>query len=108
MSNQADYLPQLTESDAVELQSGLTISNFTNSDGVLQNRTSRGLIIKPSVTQYIGFLGLQLFIAQAGTTKCRTTHLLLGCGRLLSGRFPILLMLLPNARLVKHPKFRHY
>ena len=42
------------------LQSGSTFSQAEDNEGVLQNRTSRGLIIKPSVAQYKSFVGVQL------------------------------------------------
>ena len=59
-SHQTDHLAELSSSDAVELQSGSTFSQAEDSEGILQNRTSRGLIIKPSVAQYKSFVGVQL------------------------------------------------
>ena len=59
-THQTDYLPELLGSGSVELQSQTTVSEFENTDGLMQKRSSRGLVIKPSVAQYISFVGLQL------------------------------------------------
>ena len=59
-THQTDYLPELLGSGSVELQSQTIVSDFENTDGLIQNRASRGMIIKPSISHYIPFVGLQL------------------------------------------------
>ena len=50
-SHENDYLPELLGSGAVELEPETTAT---------ENRTARWLIIKPSVSHYTSFVGLQL------------------------------------------------
>ena len=59
-SHENDYLTELLGSGAIELEASTTVSEFENDEGLLQNRTSRWLIMKPGLSQYVSSFGLQL------------------------------------------------
>jgi hypothetical protein len=59
-SHQNDYLTELLGSGSIELEATTTVSEFENDEGILQDRVSRWLIMKPSVAQYVSSFGLQL------------------------------------------------